>query len=261
LDLAGLKAMLRFWRMTAPGQGVETLTAMQRKEFDALFAKHIPMIDEIGGTVTATNLSALEGGKGFKLEKLDYQSRWEGLGGRSAFIVGARITNLGIDPGIWPKGLEAILPLDAALNVRISGFDMGALWKDLGHLRTSNENALLPRDHYSKILSPDRKIQVDIAESFIRSSFYDLTLSGQLRSVLGAPEQGFGSLTVTAKDLDGTVKYLQDNVKTVPIFDRLAFIAMMAKGLGKPGPDGTLVWEVKLVGTSKVTINGQQLPM
>ena len=261
LDLAGLAAVLSFWQVKAPGQDFAALSYIQREDLKALFAKHAPVIDEIGGTVVATDLATSEGGKGFNLERLEYHSRWEGLGARGALVMGAHITNLGIDPGIWPNGIEAILPKEAALNVKVSGFDMGALWKDLGQLRTKNENALLPRDHYSKILLPNGTVTIDITDSFARSRFYDVTLSGQVQLIRGERERATAQFTVTARDLDGTVKYLQDNAAGAPIFGRFALMAMMMRGFGKSRQDGTMVWEVRFDDDGKVTVNGQPLPM
>ena len=260
-DLVGIAALIRFWKVTAEGKSVETLTDAERKEFTDLVAKHTPVIDEVGGRAVATNLATTEGGKGFKLEKLEYVSRWEGLGGRAALVIGTHITNLGIDPGIWPKGLEAILPKEAALNVRASGFDMGAMWKEAAELRTNSEMTQLPRDHFSKLLLPDGKVTIDVTDSFVRSSFYDLTLSGRITTAIGTRQPPVGSFVVSAKDFDGTIKYLQDNTKTVPIFGRFAMMAAMAKGFGKSGPDGMTVWEIKAEEGGKLTVNGQPLPM
>jgi hypothetical protein len=261
VDLAGMADMLRFWTETAPDKDIMTLSDAQRDVLRALLVKHMPLIDGVRGKVMATNLSALEGGKGFKLEKLDYETRWEGFSGRAALIMAARITNLGIDPGVWPKGLEAILPKDAALNIKASGYDLGGLWKDAAQVRSPEETARLPRDHFEKIVLPDGGWTVDLTDSFARSSFYDVTLAGQIHMGKDPRKPPLGALTVTAKDLDGTVKYLQDNVKTVPIFGRVVFGLMVAKGLGKPGPDGTMVWELKFEEGGKITVNGQPLPM
>jgi hypothetical protein len=261
VDLAGMAALLRFWKVTAPGKEISTLTAAQRDELRALLVKHTPGIDEAGITATGTNLTALEGGKGFRLERLDYETRWEGIGGRAALVMGAKLNNLSVDAGVWPKGLEAILPKEAALNIRASGFDLGALWKDAAQVRTKQETAALPRDHFMAMFLPEGKMTVDFKDSFARSSFYDLTLSGQLFVGRDSRKPPLGTLTVTAKDLDKTIKYLQDNTKSVPIFGQVTFGTMMLKGLGKPGPEGATVWEFKYEEGGKITVNGQPLPM
>lgn len=260
-DLAGLGAITRFWQVTAAGKEVSTLTDADRVQLRTILNDHLPVLDEIGGTLAASDLSISQAGKAFRLETLDYESRWEGMGDRAALVIGARIRNAGVDPNVWPKGFEAVLPQSASMNLRLSSFDMGAFWKDAALLRTERELSLLPRDHMSKIVFPDGGMTVDVTDTSVKSSFYDLTVSGQVRLSMDRASLPGGTLTLTARDFDGTVKYLQDNVGTVPVFGQASFFALMMKGLGKAQPDGSLVWDVKFEDTGKITVNGQPLPM
>jgi hypothetical protein len=218
-------------------------------------------MDELGGTLVATGLSTSTGGKGLKAARLDYLSRWEAIDGQAALVMGARIADVGIDPGVWPKELEPILPKEAALNVRAAGFDLAALWKDAAVLRSEKEAALLPRDHFTNVVLPGGKIVMELTDSFARSSFYDIAVTGRFDLAIGKGRAPMGAFTFTARDFDRTIKYLQDNAKTVPVFGRAAFVALMMKGLGKSGADGALMWDVRLEDTGKITVNGQPLPM
>ena len=260
VDLAGVAALYRFWRGTDPGKEVETLTPAEREKLKALLTKLTPGIDEIGVKVSASNLASQQGGKGFKLEKLEYETRWEDISSRAALVMQTRLANFGVDDGVWPKGLEAALPKEAALNVRASGFDMVALWADAAQLRGKAQTAALADDHFLKLFLPDGRMTVDFSDSFVRSSFYDFRLSGQIFVGRDTRKPPQGVLTITAKDLDKTVKYLQDNAKTVPIFSQASFGMLMFKGLGKAGPEGTTVWDVKFEENGKITVNGQPLP-
>lgn len=256
-----LAALARFWQVTAAGKDIATLTDADRTKLRAILNEHLPVPDEIGGTLAASDLSISQSGKAFRLQTLDYESRWEGLGDRAALVIGARIGNAGVDADVWPKGFEAVLPQSASLNLRLSSFDMGAFWKDAALLRTERELSLLPRDHLSKVVFPDGGITVDVTDTSVKSGFYDLTVSGRLRLSMDRTALPGGTLTLTARDFDGTVKYLQDNAGTVPVFGRAAFFALMMKGLGKAGPDGGLTWDVTFEDTGKITVNGQPLPM
>lgn len=261
LDLAGVGAITRFWKVTAAGKDVSDLTPAERNELKEILRQHLPILGEIGGTLAATGLSMSQGGKAFTLEKLDYQSRWEGMADRATLVIGARLANAAVAPGVWPNGFEAVLPEAAVLDLRLSGFDMGALWKDAALVRTEKELALLPRDHSSKLAFPDGKVTLDVKEGSAQSSFYDLTISGQVRLSMTETSLPAGTLRVTARDFDGTVKYLQDNTESVPVFGQASFFALMMKGLGKAQPDGSLLWDVTFDGSGKVAVNGQPLPM
>lgn len=261
LDLAGIAAMVRFWQVTAAGKTVEALTDGERAEIESILARHSQPLDNFNGDIVATGLSSRTSGKGFTSDKIDYLWRWEGLTGQATLVMGAHVTNAGVDEGVWPKALEPILPKDAAVNFKASGFDMAAFWKDAAQLRTDKEIALLPRNHDIDILVPQGKIAIDVTDSYARSSFYDISVTGRFDVGLVRGKAPKGAFTITARDFDRTIKYLQDNAKAVPIFDRAAFVALMMKGLGKVGADGALVWEVRLEDTGAISVNGQPLPI
>lgn len=261
IDLVGLAAMVDFWNGTGTGKTVKTLSEAERGELRALLAKHVPMLDSVGGKLVATGISNTQGGKGYRLGRLEHETRWEGLSGKSTLTMTTRLVDVGVDPGLWPPGLEGLVPKEAALNITSTGFDFGALWKDAAELKTPEEMARLPRDHFDRLFMPQGKMIIDLADSYAKSGFYDLTLSGQMQVQRDSRRPPVGTLTVTAKDLDGTVKYLQDNSKTVPMFGQVSFAVLMMKGLGKPGPEGSMVWDFAFDEVGKVTVNGQPMPM
>jgi len=261
LDLAGLNAIMRFRQSVPAGKDAGPLSDADRKRLQEIFRAHLPLLDAIGGTVVASGLSLSQGGSGFTLERLDYRSHWEGISDKAAFIIGADLTEAKVTPGVWPDALGAILPKAAKLDLRLSGFNMGAMWKDATIVRSEQELALLPRDHTEKLMFPDGKITAELKESFARSAVYDVTLSGRMELSMDRTALPVGSLQVTAKDFDKTVKYLQDNSKSVPIFGQAAFFGLMMKGLGKAQPDGSMLWDVTFDESGKATVNGQPLPM
>lgn len=261
LDLAGIAALVRFQQSLPPGKDVTPLAAVDRERLRELFKAHLPLLDAIGGTATASGLSLSQGGKGFTIERLDYHSRWEGIRDRGAFVIGAEISNARVTPGVWPTALDAVLPSAARLNLRLTGFDMAAMWRDAALVRSEQEMLALPRDHTTKLMFPDGKITAELSETTAKSSFYDISLSGRIQLSMDRTSLPVGTLEVRAKDFDKTVRYLQDNGKAVPIFGRAAFIALMAKGLGAVQADGSLLWQMRFDQAGKITVNGQALPM
>jgi hypothetical protein len=261
VDLAGLSAILRFRQTLPPGKDAAGLSDADRKRLREIFKAHLPLVDEIGGTVVASGLSLSQGGNAFTLERLDYRSRWEGISDKAAFVIGAELVNAGMTPGIWPKELVPILPSAAKLNLRLSGFDTGALWKDTALVRSAQELALLPRDHTETLIFADGKVTADLSETSAKSSFYDITLSGRIQLSMDRTSLPVGTLRLTARGFDKTITYLQDNSRPVPVFGQAAFFALMIKGLGKTQPDGSLLWDVGFDESGKIMVNGQALPM
>jgi hypothetical protein len=261
VDLAGVSAILRFRQTLAPGKDAAGLSDADRKRLREIFKAHLPLLDEIGGTVVASGLSLSQGGNAVTLERLDYRSRWEGMSDKAAFVVGAELVNASMTPGVWPKELVPILPSAAKLNLRLTGFDTGALWKDTALVRSAQEVALLPRDHTEKLMFADGKVTAELSDTSAKSGFYDITLSGRIQLSMDRTSLPVGTLHLAAKDFDKTIKYLQDNSKPVPIFGQAAFFALMIKGLGKTQPDGSLLWDVTFDEAGKIMVNGQALPM
>jgi hypothetical protein len=261
LDLAGIGNIVRFWQVTAGGKDAAALTDAERAELRTILKAHLPMLEAIGGAFTAKNVRMSEAGRGFSAETLGYSSRWEGMGDKASFIIGASLTKVTIDAGIWPRELEAALPTSAGLDVGFGGFDLGALWRDAALVRSEKETALLPRDHATTLLFPDGRIGVTIKDLTLQSPLYDFRLTGQMSLAMAQTSLPTGSVTVTALDFDRTVKYLQDNAKTVPLYSRAAFVALMMKGLGKDAGGGTTTWAVTFDAAGKIVVNGQPLPI
>ncbi|MBX9458570.1 MAG: hypothetical protein KL863_22400 [Rhizobium sp.] len=260
LDLAGVGAITRFWKTIARGKDVSALSTTERDGLRAILDKHLPALDEVGGSVTARGLSISAADARFSADRLEYLSRWEGLSGKAALVVGMRVANVSVAEGVWPKGLEAVLPEEAALDAKVSGFDLSKTWKDLALLRTEQEYAQLPRDHFSGMMLPDGRVLLDIEEAVARSAFYNVSLKGHVQLLTGATEKVSARFSVTARNLDATVKYLQDNAGTIPVYARFATMALMMKGLGKPGADSTTQWDVVYEDGGQITVNGQRLP-
>lgn len=261
LDLAGLNAIMRFRPSSPSGKDPAPLSEADRKRLQEIFKAHMPLLDAIGGTIVASGLSLSQGGSGFSIERLNYQSHWEGISDKAAFVICAELSDAKVTPGVWPQTLDAILPSAAKLDLRLSGFDMGAVWKDAALVRSEQQLALLPRDHTEKLMFPDGRVVAELGETFARSAFYDVTLSGRIHLSMDRTSLPVGTLKITAKDFDKTTKYLQDNSKSVPIFGQAAFFALMIKGLGKQQTDGSMLWDVRFDESGKATVNGQPLPM
>jgi hypothetical protein len=110
-----------------------------------------------------------------------------------------------------------------------------------------------------KIVLPDGKMHIDFTDVYAKSAVYDLSLSGQMQVNPDNSDKPEMDVTIKARDLDKTIKYLQDNAAKVPEFGQASFIVLMMKGFGKAEADGTTVWNVKLDAAGKVTINGQEM--
>jgi hypothetical protein len=136
------------------------------------------------------------------------------------------------------------------------------MWADMAKVRTAAEQARLPTDHAKKVLYDDQPATMDITAASLVSDVYHIEIKGKILVKPYDPRQRAQfDLVVTARDFDRTVKFLQENAKTVPSLGQAAFVATMAKGLGIAQPGGSTVWNIKSDDLGKITINGQPLPV
>jgi hypothetical protein len=67
-------------------------------------------------------------------------------------------------------------------------------------------------------------------------------------------------ITITMRDFDKTITYLQRNAGKVPQFGQASFGLLMMKGLARKGSGDAQIWDLTVGEDGKVLINGQPLP-
>ena len=168
-----------------------------------------------------------------------------------------KVAGIEVTPETWPKGAEKILPQDVSLSVRYYGVNMKAVWDELAKPDGVRSEAL------GKLALPNDTIFMDLADNYIRSANYDVTLDGKLSMAPGTGtgrERLQGNIVVKARDYDKTVTFLQETAKSIPTMNRAAMVALMAKGLGKTDANGATIWDIGFQAGGKVTVNGQPMP-
>jgi hypothetical protein len=256
-DVAGIAKLMAFWRTEGRPRDMKSLKPEDLKELSSIVGMHRPFVDGLSGKTTISGIKINSSGKAFMVEKLAYDWSFEDMAGDGVVLVGATAHNPSVTPGFWPAGLEKALPREMAVHARYFGFKFEPVWEAL-----SKPDMAMRDTDIRKVMLPDGCVTVQFSNTYARSDVYDLSLEGSLFMRPGREDdQSEADLTITAKDFDKTVKFLQDNSKSLPIFGQASFFALMAKGLGKSQPDGSMVWNVKVDERGKVTINGQPLPV
>ena len=256
-DIAGIAKLMAFWRAEGRPQDIKSLKPEELKELTSIVGMHKPFVDRLGEKTTISGIKIASGGKSFMVEKLDYDWSFEDLAKDGAIVFGATAYNPSVTPGFWPTGLEKALPKEIAVHARYFGFKFEPVWEAL-----SKPDMVAKDTDIRKVMLPDGRVTMQFSKTYVRSDAYDFSLEGSVFMRPGRDDdQSEADLLITAKDFEKTVKFLQENAKTVPIFGQASFFALMAKGLGRVQPDGTMQWNVKVDESGKITINGQPLPV
>lgn len=241
---------------------VKQLDQAQADKLKTLIRANMPFTDKFDEQLTFNGVKVAAQGMDVSFESFTYGLGFTGLKKDAAARFNMGLTKPVIPAGLLPPGTEGALPDAANFGVAITNLDLeGVVTYMLDHADFTKPKPLTPEqsDELGKIVLPDGKMNIEFSDVFAKSAVYDLSLAGRMMVDPDNSNKPVVDVTITARDLDKTVKYLQDNAQKVPEFGQASFMVLMMKGFGKVEADGATVWNVKLDETGKVMINGQEM--
>jgi hypothetical protein len=241
---------------------IDKLDQAQAEKLKTLIRANMPLTDKFDEQLKFDGVKVAAQGVDVSLESFTYGFGFTGLKKDASVRFNMGLAKPVVPAGLLPPGTEGALPDAANFGVALTGLDLeGALNYILQHADFTKTDPLTPAqsDELGKIALTDGKMHIEFSDVYAKSAVYDVSLAGV---VLGDPDSTAKpelDVTIKARDLDKTIKYLQDNAQKVPEFGQASFMVLMMKGFGKTETDGTIVWNVKMDATGKVTINGQEM--
>lgn len=241
---------------------VKQLDQAQADKLKTLIRANMPLTDKFDEQLKFDGVKVAAQGVDVSLESFTYGLGFTGLKKDASVRFNMGLTKPVIPAGLLPPGTEGALPTDANFAVALTGLDLEA-WVTyiLEHADFTKPEPLTTaqQDELNKVVLSGRPLHIEFSDVYAKSAVYDVSLSGTLKGDPDTMDKPDMDVTIKARDLDKTIKYLQDNAQTVPEFGQASFMVLMMKGFGKADPDGTIVWNVKMDPTGKVTINGQEM--
>ncbi|MBX9458569.1 MAG: putative virulence factor [Rhizobium sp.] len=241
---------------------VKKLDQAQADTLKSLIRANMPLTDKFDEQLVFNGVKVAAQGMNVSFDSFTYGLGFTGLKKDASARFNMGVTKPVIPAGLLPPGTEGAIPDAANFAVAISNLNLeGVVTYMLDNADFTKPDPLTPAqsDELGRIVLPDGKLHIDFTDVYARSAVYDLSLAGQMQVNPDNSDKPSVDVTITAKDLDKTIKYLQDNAQTVPEFGQASFMVLMMKGFGKVETDGSTVWNVKLDETGKVTINGQEM--
>lgn len=179
-------------------------------------------------------------------------------GAESGFSERFAATSIKLPDGLAPPAYAPVIPTAFDFGFKASGFDWPAAaqeWFANAHLE--GEKPPLDKAGQDKVMAKligGKPVVVDILPSHVTAPSLNIAFEGKVTIDAGKPS---GAITIRVKDFDKTAKAVQGLGPQAE--QQLVPVIAMAKGLGKPDPDGTLVWVCE-VGKDKVMkVNGLPL--
>jgi hypothetical protein len=260
VDFKGIAKLMEFWGGSAKGKALDALNDTEIAALSGIVASHAPFATKFGENTGVDGVSVNWADNSLKIANLSYYWTLENLGGDAAVDLGAKATNLTVDAAAIPPALRKALPKEVGIGLRYSGFKLSAMWAALADAKTVRQS-LTTKDYYTRRILPDGKMKASFDGTYVRSDFYDFTLSGAMDLPIANPDKPENAdLKLVARDFDKTIKFLQDLSKEDPNLSQVSFTAMVLKGFGKAQADGSILWHVQTDASGKMTVNGQAVP-
>ena len=160
--------------------------------------------------------------------------------------------------GLAPPIYAAVTPTSFDIGFKATGFDIASAAQEwFADAKLAGDGPVLSAADQAKVfvkLTQSRPINIEIKPSHIVAPSLDIAFEGKVTVDKGKP---FGAITLKVRDFDKTAKAVQAlgpeaEQKLVPMI-------AMAKGLGKPGPDGAMVWVGEIGKDMVMKVNGLPL--
>lgn len=241
---------------------VKQLDQAQADKLKTLIRANMPLTDKFDEQLKFNGVKVAAQGMDVSLESLTYGLGFTGLKKDASARFNMGLTKPVIPAGLLPPGTEGALPDAANFAVAVTNLDLeGVVNYMLDNADFTKPQPLTPAqsEELGRIVLPDGKVNIEFSDVYAKSAVYDVSLAGRMTVDPNNSSKPIMDVTIIARDLDKTVKYLQDNAQAVPQFGQASFMVLMMKGFGKVEADGSTVWNVKLDEAGKVMINGQEM--
>jgi hypothetical protein len=179
-------------------------------------------------------------------------------GADSGFSEHIAAKSIKLPDGMLPGVYAPLVPTSFDIGFKASGFDLaGAAQEWFANAHLEGDGPPLTKEQQDKVtarLVRSKPIVVDILPSHIVGPSLNLAFEGR---VTIDNTQPVGSITIQAPNFDQMAQAIHGLGPKAE--QQLVPVIAMAKGLGKPGPDGALIWVCDLGRDKVMKINGLPL--
>ena len=249
------RALLDLWAFVVAHPGKEALAASQA-DFKALLRTAMPGFASVTEHVDIADLAVETAAGSFGGKDIGLGFDMSGAVSNSHYNIALKASSLKLPAKMLPAWYGSFLPSAFDMSTQITGMDFGAAAKEAIEDFSLNGDKPVSDADAAKItqaLLPSGMVKITLAPSHIVSAALDIHADGVMEA---GPAGASGKATISATGIDKAL----DELKSAMGSDKSAaqgFGALsLAKGLGKPGANGALVWVVEMTPDRKVLING-----
>lgn len=241
----------------------DTLEAADAARLKEMLRASLPVFDNLTETIKASNVTVGTDKGNFGADTVTYNIDMNGIAHSTRVGFGFGVEKPKTPAGVLPAAFVEAVPDRATFKAAVTNLDLaGAVNYLVDHADFTKPEPLTDEQNkeLGKIVLPDGSMTVEFEDVSAVSPIYDVHLSGRMLVYPEQKDRHSADVTITMREFDKTVAYLQKNAATVPQFGQAAFGLLMMKGLARDAGGGTQAWDLKVGEDGKVLINGQPLP-
>jgi hypothetical protein len=241
----------------------DTLEAADAARLKEMLRASLPVFDNLTETIKASNVTVGTDKGNFGADTVTYNIDMNGIAHSTRVGFGFGVEKPKTPAGVLPAAFVEAVPDRATFKAAVTNLDLaGAVNYLVDHADFTKPEPLTEEQNkeLGKIVLPDGSMTVEFEDVSAVSPIYDVHLSGRMLVYPEQKDRHSADVTITMREFDKTVAYLQKNAATVPQFGQAAFGLLMMKGLARDAGGGTQAWDLKVGEDGKVLINGQPLP-
>lgn len=254
---SGLRAspFLGLWRFAAAHPDKASM-AKDQAELKTILSSAIPVWNAVSTSGSFGKTEVLTPLGSFTMDKIGFSLAMNGLVKDGKLEEGFSAEGLAPPPGVVPPWASSLVPKKFNIGYGFSGFDLESPAKEFISAADFSQDKPISDAENQKLAAlalPAGSVKVSLSKSAISSDTYTLTAEGEMTAGPVVPPSGHGSVSI--KGLDDVMRAVQAAPPEANLKDVVSVI-ILAKGLAKPGADGTLVWDIDATPDGKVLING-----
>lgn len=215
----------------------------------------LPLFTHLNSSGTVTNIEVGSPIGAFGLAEVGIDVEANGIMAEGMVREAFSLSGLTLPAGLVPDWAVDLVPDSLALDFKVSRFDLASpAALVLGVLDLAAAEPVDPAmaETLLAALLPDGVVDITFAPGHVTGGIYDLRFEGAMTA--GPAAMPTGKATVTAQGIAVVRAALTAAPSEIGM--QVSPLLAMAQGMAKPGPDGTLVWEIDATQPGTLLING-----
>ncbi|ACM37290.1 MULTISPECIES: hypothetical protein [Rhizobium/Agrobacterium group] len=224
-----------------------------------LFRSNFPLFKTMSQTVVYRDMQVETPQGPFTAKRFGIETMIDGISNGARFGFGLDLVEPRMVAGLVPAAYVPLIPQTATIKVAVPSVNAAdGINYLMDNVDYDPAQPLTPpqKSEISRRFFPDGIATIAYDGTRLASSLYDVTVTGKTTFALTGNDKPLVDVTVTARDFDKTIAYLQTNAKQTPELGQTAFFLLMAKGFAKTQDDGQLLWHVETDRTGQIKVNG-----